>query len=313
MSNRIYIPFINPLRFVDAARTNQVQYNTKQFDDYLFREQILDFEQNVCWRQPFSPNDIISLQLSANYSPIQVSFVGAKYGNTLSTFSLTSSIRNTYQPDYFLYEQNFNISDLPEGCYYVRIDAGSPVQKTLLSETFSISSNIKNTLFLEYENSSFYEDVIFETGIKFGMRIPGFIAAYEPASKDVVYEDQVLDNTILSSIPYRTFKLFVGAGQGVPDWLIDKVNRIMGCDTVTIDGKGFSKPDGSKWEKAEEVNYPMRGWTLPLREAINRKSSIFDSEGSTDKRIIVVHNIDSKGFGDIFEPGQNVVEIIELE
>jgi hypothetical protein len=128
----------------------------------------------------------------------------------------------------------------------------------------SFTSNIKNTLFFEYENSSFYEDVIFETGIKFGLRVPGFLLYDEPGSQDVVYDDQDLNNTILSSQHFRNFKLFVGAPAGIPAWQIDRLDRIIGCDNFSIDGKYFSKPSGAKWEKSEQDNYPMQGWTIGL-------------------------------------------------
>jgi hypothetical protein len=313
MSNRIYIPIINPLKFVDDARANVAQYFTKQFDDFLFSEQIYDFQQPADGRQIFSLNDIISLQYSANFSPLQISFVSACDDAVWLTFTASSNIRNTYEPDYYLYEDNFDISALPVGSYYIKFEAGSPVQKTLRSETFRITSNIRNTLLFEYQNSSYYEDVIFETGIKFGLRVPGFLRYDEPGSQDVVYQDQNLNNTILSSNHYRNYKLFIGSPAGIPFWQIDRLDRIIGCDNFTIDGKPFSKPDGGKWEKAEEVDYPLQGWTIQLRESINRKSIIFDSEGNTSKKVIIVHNIDSKGFGDVFAPGQNVVPIIELE
>jgi hypothetical protein len=312
MANRIYIPIINPLKFVDAARANLPQYFTKQLDDYFFRERILEFEQFANGKPIWCTNDILSMQYSANYSPIQFSFINNSDGSVFLTFTTSSNIRNTYEPDFWLYEINVDISALPVGCYTLQMEAGSPVQKTLLYE-FKIIPSIKNTVFIEYQNSEYYEDVIFETGIKMAVRLPGFLRYDEPGSQDVVYDDQDLNNTILSSNHFRNYKLFIGSPYGVAPEIIDKLDRILGCNNLTIDGKPVSKPSGAKWDKTEETNYPMQGWSISLREAINRKSIIFDSDGSTNKKIIVVHNIDSKGFGDIFAPGQNVVPIIELE
>lgn len=312
--NTIYVPLINPMKFVNVARTNLAQYFTKQFDQYLFYEQLYDFEEKVNYFQRIFKGDTISLQFSSNFSPIQIDVIN-KYGNSVLTFVALQVRRNTYDPDYYIYEAVINTSALEEGCYSMQVTAGTTQPILLISEIFIITTDITNTLYFEYSNSVYHEDVLFETGIKFSMRVPGIIAGYTPGAKDVIYEDQILNNTLLSSRAYRNFKLFIGNSEGIPDWIIDKLNRVLSCDRVSIDGKLFCKADGAKWEEKPEENYAMAGWTIDLRESINRYSLIYQV-GTIDanKKLLVVHNVESKGFGDVSGNGNNnVVPIVELE
>lgn len=312
--NTIYVPIINPVKFVNIARANLQQYYTKQFDLFLYAEQIYNFQEKVSYFQKIFQGDQISLQFSSNLSPVQVDVINSD-GNAVLPFTALQVRRNTYDPDYYIYEADINTSPLTEGCYSLQVTVGSAYPIILVSEIFVITTDITNTLLFEYSNTTYHEDVLFETGIKFSMRVPGIISGYTPGAKDVVYEDQVLNETLLSSRTFRNFKLFVGGAEGIPDWMIDKLNRVMGCDTVMIDGKFFTKAEGAKWEQKSEDTYPMNGWTLDLRETINRNSVIYQSgQIDSNKKLLVVHNIESKGFGDVSGQGNNnVVPIVELE
>lgn len=314
MDNTIYVPLINPVKLVNIDRANLDQYFTKQFDHYLFSEQILDFQEKVNYFQKIFKGEIIKLQFSSNLSPIQIDIIN-QYGNSVLTFTALQIRRNTYDPDYYIYEASINTYALDEGCYSMQVTVGTVLPIILVSEVFTITINIENTLFIEYFNSVYHEDVLFETGIKFSLRVPGIIAGFTPGTKDVIYEDQVLNNTLLSSRSYRNFKLFIGGSSGVPDWLIDKLNRAFSCDSVTIDGKDFCKADGAKWEEKNQEDYPMAGWTIDIRESVNRYSLVYVSgQIDSDKKLLVVHNIESKGFGDVSGNGDNnIVPIVELE
>ncbi len=312
MANEIYIPFINPIKFVEEGLTNLPQYATKGFDDYVYNEQIKPWEQQKGYCQLFSQNDLIKLQFHASFSPMEVSLID---DNAEAAISLSANplLRNTYNTNLFVYEVGVALSSVPVGCYRLKLQAGNPVQKVLISEPIHVIDDIANTILFEYNNSSYYGDVLFETGVVMSIRVAGGFGKYLPKSKDVLYEDQVLNQTILSSRPYRQFKLFVNDGEGIPGWMIEKLNWIMGCNNILIDGKPFAKADGANWEIKEEDGYPMAGYAIDVRESITRNSKIFSSTGNTNKKILLVGNIESKGFGNMSNATNNVIQITEYE
>jgi hypothetical protein len=313
MANRLLIPFLNATKWVQMDPALFPQYAKKQFDEALFVEQFYTGQQQTCYPQKISIYDVYSYQFESNYDPLAIQIID-KDGAVYLDLPLQRVRRNTYQPDYYIYEVDINFTSLTPGFYWMKLVTGVTGMPSFISEPIRIINNIDSTVLIEYANSSYYGDVVWETGITMSFRVEGAIWRFNPASKDVLYEDQVLNETILSSQPYRTFTLFIGNQFGVPDWLIDKVNRILGCDNLRIDGKFFSKAEGAKWEKKEEDDYPMSGWSIELREQLNRNSAIFDNESPDNKKLLVVHNIESKGFGDLsLNAGSNIITITDLE
>lgn len=313
---KIYIPILNPLRFVDESFENLPQYATKQFDDFLFEEQLQAWEEPVEYCQKYSTTDIIKLQFQADFDPIKVNVVDAD-DNIVLTFAAAWTLRNKYDPTFFIYEVSINLNSLPTGCYRVKLECGGggllPPDKTLISESFEVIEDISNTILFEYNNSTFFGNVLFETGITFGFRVEGIINKMQPKSKDVLYEDQVLNQTLLSGRPYRLFKLGIGGTFGVPEWIIDKLNWIMDCNNIAIDGKYFTKSEGATWNPKEEENYPLRGYDIDIRESLRRDSAIFDLTVNSNKQLLLIGNIDSKGFGDTYSAASNVIQVISLE
>jgi hypothetical protein len=119
---------------------------------------------------------------------------------------------------------------------------------------------------LEYRNSRYHEDVIFETGITFSFRVEGAFGFLNPFSADQIYNDQRYNSVVLSSRTYRNFPLSIGGSFGVPDWVIDKINLIFSCNDVKIDSKSYAKASDTKFSFNEEDNYPMRGLSFEVRE-----------------------------------------------
>jgi len=185
----------------------------------------------------------------------------------------------------------------------------------LVSEPLNILVSHPNTVFLEYKNSRYHGDVIFETGREFGLRVEGTIGvnSFTPGGKRQVYEDEKLNPTVLSAKPYRTFTLSIGGSSGVPDWMIDKLMWIWSCDNVLVDGKSYAMTDESFDFKTED-GYPMRGVNIKIREGINRGSKILTASGNQDQKLIIGINIETKLFGDLSGSGSsNTVKIKVIE
>lgn len=312
MANVIYIPKANPLKFVEKDLTNPSKYATKHLDDFRYADQIQPWETKADYLQKFTTADIIRLQLHANYSPIQVTVFDCD-GIAKLSFTASSVLRNKYQTDMFVYDVAINLSTLDAGQYEVQIEAGSPVQKTLISEPIEILESPEGTILIEYSNDTFKDDVIYETGIEFGFRVEASFGKLAPKSKDVLYEDQVMNQVLLSSRPFTQSTFVVGGTFGVPAWVIEKLNFILSCSNTKYDGKYYVKADGANWESKTEENYPMASYSIELRESLHRPSKVFSSTGDSNKKLLLIGNIESKGFGNLAASTGNIIQITDIE
>lgn len=306
---KLIIPFLNPIKFVIDGNTNLPQYATKHFDDFIFQEQILDWEQPTNYCIKYSTSDIIKLQFHCDSDPV-VLIVLDENNEVVTTSTLNWILRNKYDTSMFVYEASISLNSFTAGRYRIKLEVGTAVA---ISEWIQVLDDISNTILLEYNNTKFYGNVMFETGIVFGFRVEGSIGKMIPKSKDSLYEDEVLNQTILNSRPFRLFKLSIGGTFGIPDWVADRLNWILGCNNIAIDGKYFCKSDGANLEPKEEENYPLRGYLIDMRESIRRDSFILQGTVNTNKKLVIISNIDSKGFGNLANASNDVVSIIDIE
>jgi hypothetical protein len=98
----------------------------------------------------------------------------------------------------------------------------------------------------------------------------------------------------------------------VPPYLIDKLSRIFGCDTLTIDGRDFTKNEGANWEPVELEGYPMAGWSIELREKLNRDITIYENDQEIISDNAMMSVIDTKGFG-LVDEDNDFLEIVDVE
>lgn len=310
-TNTLKIPFINPLQFYKETPDEDDRFRSRDFDDYGLDDTILPWEERVCWRQPWQLSDVIHLQVQSTYGPVKLLLYRASDDALIDTTILSQGAANFNDPTLFLYECDVDLSGYPEGRYYYKLTFASPVVLTLRTDILEFSENCENSLLLEYEHNQFREDMIFETGIRPGIRIPAVKKFKNPASKDTLFEDQVLNIEILRSDAYRIWTLHIGGAEGVPDFIADKLNRILGCNTVLIDGKQYTKADGATLQPKELENYPLRGWNMDLREKTNRASRIYEDEIAVNGQVAALVSVDSKGFG--ADTGGNETIIVDVD
>lgn len=314
--NFLYIPFVNPVKFFDVAEEVLPKYFTKHFDEWKFRERLYFWQQREDYVQIWQTTDIIKLQFESTFNPIIVKLLD-KNGIAIKTLPALIGLPNKFFPDTFSFEVSMSLGDLETGCYRLQIAAGNPgpTQKILLSDCQYISSTqIKNSLCLEYWNSRFHEDVVFETGIKFQYRVHGNFGFLEPGRKDEQYRDQRYNPAILSSRTFRQFPVHFGDQFGLPDDIIDLLNRIWSCDNVLIDNKSFGISEGGKFEFIAVEKYPKRGVKLIVEEGINRNSRVFKVISDPNKKLMFAIMVDKKLFGDVGnQNSDDTVPILTVE
>jgi hypothetical protein len=313
MSNYLYIPEANPLDFVPVNPNQSPSYETKWWDTYLFADTLRDFEQQDCFFLPWYKNDRIPLQFTSNFQPLQLDVQNCA-GDTLLSLTANQVRANKYQPGYYLYEASIDVSSLADQVVRVLLTPGEDNSVAQKSQWLKLTQNTVNTVFCEYFNSRFKDDVVYETGIRFCFRFPGFITKTAPGSDDKVYIDQQRNQTKLSSTAFPNLTLFVGDGRGVPEWVIEKVNRAFSVNNVALDGRLFARPEGSKWTEAKEEKKRLVGYSCDILQGLNRPSRIINPSINPNVKVIVQYNLESGIFGDISgNAGENTVAINSFE
>jgi hypothetical protein len=316
--NFFTIPLINPVKFYDVDRANLDKYFTKHFDDYPFDERLYDWHEPDEYVQPWQTTDIIKLQFESTFDPIIVELVD-RFGIAQITLPALVGLPNKYYANTFSFEIAMSLASVTTGCYRLKLTAGSagPSQKVYLSGRQYITATpfTYPTLMMEYWHSRFHEDVIFETGIKFQYRLLGHLGFLSPGRDDEKTKDQRYNPTILSSRSFRKQDVFFGDDFGLPDDVIDLLNRIWGCNNVYIDNKSFAANDGDfEYFDVTHQKYPRRGVKLTVEEGINRRSAIFSVETDTTKKLVYGIVVEAKVWGDTSNQGSsNTVPIITVE
>lgn len=249
------LPIVNPMRFVAEEETDLFLIN----------------QDGKCYFQKWQTDDSTILQVLSDFPDIE--FHIRDY--------LTNAIILTITPDeipvtiigqtFKCYQIAIDFSQLQPGKYYAELKYSglSDPEVVLLSEPFDVQTSWPGTLLFKYKNSENNFSIIFDTGLEFSLRVEGDIKDFSPASNDVIYNDQKVNSTLLMSVPFRTWKLFVGKEAGLPDWIIDKINRAMSCDQKQINGAYYERVEGAKWEIARETVYPFIGISIDIIPAEN--------------------------------------------
>lgn len=295
MANIINIPSINPIKLVKEGLATNDKYQTVHFDTGLYYNQINSYQSKKHYYQKFQTTDSIIIQFSSNFAPFTLRLIDCNKEIIVS--GIVEQINTQYfTAPFYGYKGTIDLTGVTEGLYYVQLIASG---MSLISEPIAIAEKHQNTMCLEYTNNQNDYGVIFENGETFQFRVEAVFKSFTPGSNDVVYEDEPANLVRLSSSSFRTFKLAIGAAQGVPDWVADRINRIQGCDNVKYDGKEFTRSEGAKLERNGDDFSAMAGWSVDMRERRSLEGASIENEIPQENEVIVVYDIDNSFFGDL--------------
>jgi hypothetical protein len=304
MANAFEIPLCTPLRFFQQTDITgvipsndidlggfDINYNSRPFDNDFFVRLLKDWEDKVVYIQKFQRGDDIviywhTVNDKADYSINILDDKGTIY-TTIASASISETTVGSVKAMYY----TLPAYDLADGKYFAQIKFNRPGLSSLIgedlymiSEPFEVREEWEDTILLEYTHSSNDQNVLFKaTGLKFNIRINGTITELLPQAKVEVYENQPLDQVLLSGKPYRELTLYVGSDRGlVPDWIVDKINRTLCCDSLRIDDTYYSRTDEGGLEVNRTKNHPLAQWSIDLRERYNKDSVEVDGSSSVD-------------------------------
>lgn len=314
--NLIRDPFLNPVWFYDPDKVNDPAFFTKHFEDYPFEERLLEWEDPLHYKKIWQSTDIIYLQFESEFDPIIIELEDSG-GTSVITLPALVGLPNIYFPGTYSYEVEMSLGTVETGCYRMKRTRGSgDEQKVDYSPYMYISGTPFEfpTFLIQYWHSRAHADVMFETGIKFQMRIPGNFGRLKPGRNTEAYRDQKQNPAILSSRTFKSFPAYFGDEFGLPDDEIDLLNAIWGCDNVLIDGKPFAAVD-TEFEFFEaDSRYAKRGVKLLVQEGLNRDSKIFSQTLDTSKKLNYGIVVEAKVWGDTSNQGSaNTVPINTVE
>lgn len=291
------VPLLNPINVVDENRVLPANYNWHHFDGWLSSEQETEFEAHKCDAQKWQQDDILQLQVRADFSPIRIQ-VRDRTG--LVILSEVMDIVDTINgKSYFQAQIAFDDPVFAEeGYYLLEILAGDPILITLEATLFDVRAVHPGTLLVTY-NNLFNNEILWETGIYMNFRVDGVIPFDAPGSVRTSYIDQPQSAVVVKGDPYRKYKLYIGTKGGVPNWVIDKMEEVIDQNQVTYDGKAFAPPSGAVWSTKRIERYPWAQWNIEMREVVNRRFKRFEEDGIQDQKVAMDYVISGKLFGPI--------------
>lgn len=258
------IALANPIKFVENTGG--------RLDTHFSVDLINSFQDKKCYFQKWQRDDQTRLQILSDHSDISFTIHDLYTDAVVLTIIPIDMEVNVIGQSFRVYEVPIDFSQLIEGEYYAVISYTNDLEQdiSIYSEPMMVRDEHDSTLLIQYRNSDNNFSIVFDTDIVFTIRVEGVIDQFTPQSDDVVYNDQKRNATLLSSIPYRSYTLFIGHAEGIANWMADKINRAMACDMVMIDGDYYEKTEGASWEVNRADAYAFLGMTLEIMPVENR-------------------------------------------
>lgn len=311
MANLIYIPYGNPVRFYEYDKVPLPQYESRHIDDYIFRDQLMDWNTRADYKQKWLKADSFPLQFESTFSGIQIQVIDCEE-NVLLTQTATQVRKNLKIPDMYVYQSTISWDDFDPGTYFIKLTLGGT--KIMISEPQEVFLSLPNSLLFQWSNSKFHGDIVFETGITMKVRFEGCLLPDNPGNERTGYIDQRYNPTTLKSIPYRTYNLIIEKDFGAPAWVGDMLNWIFSCDNVTIDGKPYAITDANIESDQLDPQYPMKTYSVKVQDGINRSSKIVGVDVDPNRRLLITHVIDATIFHDVYaDAGSNLIIVEGIE
>jgi hypothetical protein len=286
MGYSTFISHLCPVKFVPLGSVLPTGYHLKHMDGWWFSEQITNYLDRSDYYAPWQTSDTIDLQLITNgLGPVQAQLYNGN-GQLVSTESFPVVSDPSISSPNILYEGSISLSSLAAGIYYILITAGTGGTVTQhISEPLLVRADWPKTILFQYAHSKNKQSTVFTDGYNPTIRVQGMYDDFSPEAKYAVHEDQPAD---------------------IPDWMIDKIGRILLLDTVTMDGLAITRDASAKFEKQTFPGTAKKYWSIQVREAVNTDGITLTTTGELDSTLVVESGIETDMFGPGALPGQVV-------
>lgn len=292
---KIYIPVYNPVRFYRFEPTLNDRYNSRLLKDFQYEHTVLDFQNSNDWTQPWQVGDVIRLQIMSDTPGLVLKAIDCNK-QVLAEQAFVQKMTNWKETGTETYEAEIKITT--EYKFYLSVWLNDKI--ILISDPQQSYDELGNSLLCEYKHRKNINDLAFDTGIIFELRVPSVLSEPLPNSEIINYINQRHDRTLINAAQWLAYKWTIGDAYGVPNYFIEILNNAIGVSEFYLDGTLYSRAeDNAKFDRIGDSLYAMAGWTILLTESKNRTSYIYnisDTSSSDDllintgERIIVAEN-----------------------
>lgn len=261
----------NPIRLVKIEDYDPGKYFYRSFDRTLSFDLIPDFQKKECYFQKWTIQDKPVLQMLSDYEEIYCRLFDINTGIEVQDFEIIEVPSNILNETFKCYQVEIDYSLVGEGEYELQISyINDLIQEVIYySEPQEIKEVHENTVLIEYRNSENDFSMILGDTFSGILRVEAAILNFKPASDDVIYNDQKRESTTLYSLPYRIYQFVIGSAKGLPDWMVDKVNRTFSFNILSLDGVYYNKIEGAKFEESRTEDYPFSGQKIDIMPVEN--------------------------------------------
>lgn len=294
----IYVSNYNPVRFYKFEPTVNNKYNSRLLKDFQYEHTIFDHEYEASWEQPWQIGDVVKIQITSDTPNLILNTVDCNKKITGSS-TFVQKQTNWKLDGTEVYEASIAITREDSFYFTIRLnEANSPI--LLVSDRQVGIQKIYDSLLCEYKHRKNINDLAFDTGILFELRIPSILSEPIPASEVIDYINQKRDGVLINSTQWLVYKWTIGDAYGVPNYFIEIINNIIGLSEFYLDGAGYTRSEASNnFERVGDLYYPMAGWSILLTESKNRTAYSYDISNTLssddllldgNERIIVAEN-----------------------
>lgn len=310
MTNDVFVPHLNPVQFVPLGVEPNALYHYINMDNDWFVNQTTYYIEQRNYYCPWQTNDVINLQVYTGGIGNVVATVLDCNLNVVYTANFTNVTSSPLLAPNLLWECSIPLTGLA-GCYWIKLTAGASQEVQFISEGLNIQTDQPETLLFAYSNNYDTQYAIFSDGYLPTIRLDGYIGDFSADANFTSYEDQPADLTTLNGIPFRRYSLYIGLDAGSPDYIIDKVNRLMLLSTVNIDGVQYSRDKDAKIDLTTFPGTLKKYAKLSIREAKNRYGiTVSGTNTGNEISTNIIYNIDGNAFGN--NTGTNDVIQVEI-
>ena len=258
------------MSIIKISALNPIQFHQYGVGDFAYNL-VPSIEFQKGYNQVYFAGDRPGIQLLSDMNvDLQIQVVDIN--DTLIDTWHFDLLQTTYGA-YNVYQCNDILPSTP-GIYFIKIVVSHNDELvTFYNEPINLVASADNVLSIEYTHDQNEFDVLFlEANVfNFFLRIEGGIRSegLAPGGKFTMFQDLDYKSVMLQSQPFNVEKFIFGPGDGVPNWMADKLNRIFGLSTVMINGVQYSRNEGAKMERIGDTGYPLAGWSLDLIKTEN--------------------------------------------
>lgn len=288
------------------------RYNSYSMDQRLFKDRISRYSNRRPYYQKWQTNDRVDLQYITRSAQVVLQLYNCKGQVKLTPVVNQVPSSAVTNPDVLL-QASFALDTLEPGKYYLFAIFGFGAgARAFLCEGWHVKERWAGTGLIEYTNSRNERDVIWRAPFASSIRVEGMLTEFQPKSTRTSYANRNESYTTIEGIPYETYTLALGSYEdGLPDWMIRKVNAIFQLDDVRWDGMGIALVDDGEFAPTLDTQgSPLNFWKAEVRKTDNEPGIYVDADGAEDSGLTVEYDLNTIGITSPYDPNANQQDAI---